>query len=227
MTDQEQLTDSAKYQNWHRHLNENDIRLNDVEELYLHRADKDDSILYALLKVDADTPEGTKLNPICFLKGDAVSMLVVLIDDETNDKYVVLVRQRRLCDGSATYEHPAGMIDEDDSSPIEVAARELKEETQLAVEPGELKALFNKPLFSASSTSDEALYFFYLERRMPLSKIKALHGRATGKKSEHEHTQLHIARFSEAHQMVSNMHGVLGHLLYLQQVDDFETMKLL
>ena len=141
MPDLKPLGDVPKYQNWYRHLEENKIKINQIEPLYIHRADKDDSVLYTLLKLDADTPEGTKLNPICFLKGDAVSMLVVLIAQDTNEKYVLLVRKRRVCDGSTTYEHPAGMIDASDSSPIEVAAREIKEETKLPIEPSDLKPL--------------------------------------------------------------------------------------
>ena len=225
MAKQQSLHEAPKYQKWHTHLEQNQIKINNIEELYIERTSKDNQILYALIRIDADTPEKTKLNPICFIKGDAVSMLVVLIDQETNEKYVLLIRQRRLCDGSYTYEHPAGMIDQDDPSPIEVAVRELKEETQLDVELAELKPLFTKPLYSATSTSDEALYFFYVERRMPLQDIEALHGRSTGEESENEHTRLHIASMAEAHQLVVNLHGVLAHLLYLKEVGDYETMK--
>lgn len=225
MSDPKPLTETTKYQNWHAHLNENGIKVNGIYPLYVHRAQKDDSVLYALLKVDAQTPEGTKLNPICFLKGDAVSMLVVLTDQQTDEKYVVLVRQRRIGDGSLTYEHPAGMIDETDSSPFDVAVRELGEETGLSIDPSQVKPLFSRPLFSATATSDEALYFFYYEQRMALADINALNGKSTGKEGENEHTQLHIATFPEAQERVVNLHGVLAHLLYLKQVGDYGLMS--
>lgn len=227
MTTQKQLDKSPKYQAWRSQLEQHQITVNQIEPLYIHQADKDGSLLYALLNVDADTPEQTKLNPICFLKGHAVSMLVVLIAEETNARYVLLVKQRRLCDGSFTYEHPAGMIDEDDPSPVDVAARELGEETQLTVDPGELTPLFDRPLYSATSTTDEALYFFYLERRMPMADIDALKGQSTGEEDENEHTQLHVATFPEANRLVSNIHGVMSHLQYLKLVGDYETMALL
>ncbi len=146
------LNDAFNYKTWRDHLTQNQIKVNDVQELHVQRADKDGSVLYALLNVDADTPEGNKLTPICFLKGDAVSMLVVLVDEQTDDKHILLVKQRRVCDGSELYEHPAGMIDESDDSPVAVAARELGEEAQLTVSPEELKPLFDKPLFSSTST---------------------------------------------------------------------------
>ncbi len=227
MAKQQSLEEASKYQAWHSQLEKNQITINNIEELYVERTAKDKQVLYALLRVDADTPEKTKLNPICFIKGDAVSMLVVLIAQETDDRYVLLIRQRRICDGSYTYEHPAGMIDQDDPSPIDVAAREIKEETKLDVDLAELKPLFTKPLYSATSTSDEALHFFYLERRMPLEAINELHGRSTGAEDENEHTQLHIASMVKAHQLVVNLHGVLAHLLYLKEVGDYETMKAL
>ncbi|MFD2573499.1 NUDIX hydrolase [Spirosoma soli] len=227
MEEQEKLSEATKYQTWRNHLEQNKIKLNDVQELYVHRANKDGNVLYALLNIDADTPEGTKLNPIGFIKGDAVSILVILIAEETDDKYVLLVKQRRICDGSYTYEHPAGMIDEEDDSPVEVAARELGEETKLEVKPGDLKPLFNKPLFSATATSDEALHFFYLERRMPLADIQQFEGQSTGAEGENEHTQLHVVTLPEAHRLVPNIHGVMSHLLYLKEVGDYETMNLL
>lgn len=222
MDEQEKLEDAAKYKAWRESLTQNRIKVNNVEPLHIQRAGKDGSVLYALLTIDADTPEGNKLNPICFLKGDAVSILVVLIDEQTDDRYVLLVKQRRICDGAEQYEHPAGMIDEDDESPVDVAARELGEETQLEVSPEELVPLFDKPLYSSTATSDEALYLFYLERRMPLAAIRAMHGRQTGEEGENEHTQLYIATLSEAHKLIHNMHGIMSHLLYVQRIGRYE-----
>lgn len=226
MEREELVTESPKYRVWRQHLETNGLTVHGVEEQFIQHNHSGD-VLYALVKLDAETPEKIKMPPVCLIKGDAVSVLVVLIDKDTNEKHVLLVKQRRICNGAENYEHPAGMIDEADSSPLEVAVRELKEETGLDVKPDEVKPLFNKPLYSASSTSDEALHFFYLERRMKRSDIQAMHGRVTGEKTENEHTTLHIAPLPEAHQLVSNMHGVLGHLLYLKQVGDLETLQLL
>lgn len=55
-----------------------------------------------------------------------------------------------------------------------------------------------RPLFSATATRDEALYFFSYEQWMALADIKALDGKSTGKESENEHMKLHIATFPEA-----------------------------
>lgn len=224
---QQALKDSFKYETWRKNLESNQLIINSINELHVERADKDGSVLYALLNVDADTPDGTKLNPICFLKGDAVSMLVILIDEQTDDRYVLLVKQRRTCDGSELYEHPAGMIDEDDDSPAQVAARELGEEAQLDAKPDELKPLFDKPFFSSTATTDEALHLFYVERRMPLADIRAMEGRKTGAEGENEQTRLHIATLPEAHRLIRNLHGPLSHLQYLKLIGDYDTLRLL
>ncbi|WP_223834292.1 hypothetical protein [Spirosoma profusum] len=81
------LTKTAIYQNWHRHLVENKVTINEIDPIYVHRAEKDGHVLYALMKIDALTPEGARLNPICFLKGDAVSVLVVLIDQQRKNTF--------------------------------------------------------------------------------------------------------------------------------------------
>jgi ADP-sugar diphosphatase len=58
MSDSKPLNQTAKYQNWHRHLEDNQITLNGIDPIYVHRAEKDGSVLYALLNVDGKTPRG-------------------------------------------------------------------------------------------------------------------------------------------------------------------------
>jgi len=223
MEKEEQFQDSFRYKAWRRKLDDNGIKVNSVHDIYTSHG-KEGKVLRTMVGLDADTPEGNKLSSSCYVKGHAVSMLVVFIDDQTGEKYVLLVRQRRVCDGSETYEHPAGMIDEGEE-PLEVAARELKEEAELDVKPEDLVSLSLKPWYSATSTSDEALYFYYLERRMSRAAIQAMNGEETGEAADNEHTRLQVVPFVEAHRLISNLHGVLGHLLYLQAVGDYDTMK--
>lgn len=219
----ESFQESYKVKAWQQELRANQVQIQSIDEIYTRRG-KDGNVLHSLVKLDARDADGSPLAPLCFIKGSAVSILVVLIDEEKNDKFVLLVRQRRVCNGSLTYEHPAGMI-EDGESPLEVAVRELKEETGLEVSAEEVIQLGPKPWFSATSTSDEALYFFYCERRMPGPEIWALDGKQTGEAAENEQTKLQVVTFPEAHQLVSNLHGIMGHFLYLQTVGDYDTLK--
>ncbi|GAB3279522.1 hypothetical protein GCM10027347_54300 [Larkinella harenae] len=225
MEQQEPFQNSFKFKAWQHALQAQEVQLREVQEIYTRRG-KEGNVLHALVKIDTQAPDGGQLAPLCFIKGHAISIVVVLIDEKSGDKFVLLVRQRRVCNGSRTYEHPAGMV-EDDEEPLAVAVRELEEETGLQATPDEIIPLGSKPWFSATSTSDEALFFFYCERSMPGSAIQALHGKQMGKASENEQTELHIATFPEAHQVVSNIHGIMGHFLYLQTVGDYETMKML
>lgn len=66
MEQQQAFNEAPRYQTWRDHLIENQIKINGIQELYAYRAHKDGSIRYTRLKVDANTPEGTKLNPIYF-----------------------------------------------------------------------------------------------------------------------------------------------------------------
>ena len=92
-----------------------------------------------MLEVDADTPEGDKMPPALFLKGHAASMLVCLIDQETREKFLVLVKQRRIASGAHTYEHPAGMVDASDAPGITIPYAMLpsKDESKEDVEKWE------------------------------------------------------------------------------------------
>ena len=101
----------------------------------------------------------------------------------------------------------------------------VKEEAGLDVSEADLLPLFDRPLASMSSNSDECLYFFALEHRLNGDAIRALHGRKMGKESEHEQTRLEVHSFEEAHRRVSNIHGLLAHFLYLTQVGDYEQIR--
>ncbi|MBC3784333.1 NUDIX hydrolase [Spirosoma utsteinense] len=221
----EALEDAPKFKFWKNQMETNGLKINGVSEKYVrHRHNGE--VLFAMLEVDADTPEGDKIPPALFLKGHAASVLVCLIDKDTQEKFVVLVRQRRISDGSHTYEHPAGMVDADDA-PDDVAARELGEEIGLAATAADLTKLNSKLWFPSTGTSDEAMHFFYLERALSRSEIMAFHHKDMGNASEFERITTVVTTLPEAHKLVTNVNGLLIHFLYLQHVGDYETMKLL
>ena len=221
----EALEDAPKFKYWKSQMEANGLVINGISEKYIRRRHNGE-VLFAMLEVDADTPEGDKIPPALFLKGHAASVLVCLIDEDTNEKFVVLVRQRRIADGSQTYEHPAGMVDADDAAD-EVAARELGEEIGLTVTAADLTKLNPRPWFPSTGTSDEAMHFFYLERELPRVEIMAFHHKDMGNASEFERITTVVTSLPEAHKLVTNVNGLLIHFLYLQHVGDYETMKLL
>lgn len=156
----EKLEDAHKYQLWKSHLLRNRLEIRNTEEVYTRR-NHHGEVLFSLLMLDALTPEGNKIPPICFLKGEVVTVLVCLIDRNTREKYLLVVRQRRIAEGALTYEHPAGMVD-NTQTPSEVAVKEIFEETGISIDESRLRpVLNNRRLFPSTGTSDECMYLFY------------------------------------------------------------------
>jgi ADP-sugar diphosphatase len=222
---EEALQDATKFRYWKSQMESNGMKINDVKDFYIRRRHNGE-VLFAMLEVDADTPEGDKIPPALFLKGHAVSMMVCLIEKETRQKFVVLVKQRRIADGSQTYEHPAGMVDASDA-PDEVAARELGEEIGMTVTPDELTKLNSQVWHPSTGTSDEGMHFFFIEKEMNRDEIMAFHHKNMGNESEHERITSVVATLPEAHKLITNVNGLLLDFLYLNHVKDYETMKLL
>lgn len=222
---EEALQDAHKFQYWKSQMESNGMKINAINDFYIRRRHNGE-ILFAMLEVDADTPEGDKIPPALFLKGHAASMLVCLIDKDTKDKFVVLVKQRRIADGSQIYEHPAGMVDASDAAD-EVAAREIGEEVGLSVTASELTKLNPHVWYPSTGTSDEGMHFFFIEKEMYRDEIMSFHLKNMGSESEHERITSVVATIPEAHKLITNVNGLLLNFLYLKHVGDYETMKLL
>ncbi|MVM40197.1 NUDIX domain-containing protein [Spirosoma sp. HMF3257] len=222
---QESLEEAHKFRYWKSQMEANGMKINAINEAYIRRRHNGE-VLFAMLEVDADTPEGDKIPPALFLKGHAASMLVCLIDKATQEKFVVLVKQRRIADGSQTYEHPAGMVDASDA-PTDVAAREIGEEIGLTVTADELTKLNPRVWFPSTGTSDEGMHFFYIEKEMTRDEIMAFHLKNMGSEAEHERITSVVATIPESHKLITNVNGLLLNFLYLKHVGDYETMKLL
>jgi len=219
----EKLVDSHKYNLWKGRLEQNGLDVHKVDEIYSRR-NGNGEVLFSLLLTDATTPEGDKIPPICFLKGEVVCVLICFIEKETREKYVLLVRQRRICDGSLTYEHPAGMLDSE-SDPAAVAAREVFEETGIKVKKEDLVELNKTPYFPSTGTSDEAMYLFYSEIELTATEIASHHDKTQGLISDHEHITTHVVPFIEGHKLITNTNGLLLDFMYLKDVQDWDLMK--
>lgn len=219
----EKLTDSHKYQLWKSKLETSGLVVHQIEEVFSRRNGHGD-ILFSLVMTDATTPEGDKIPPICFLKGEVVCVLVCFIEKESREKYLLLVRQRRICDGSLTYEHPAGMLDSE-SDAAAVAAREVQEETGISISPDKLTRLLDKVGYPSTGTSDEAMYFYYCELELSQEEINSYHDQAQGVHSDHERITTYVAPFVEGHRLITNTNNILLNYLYLKEVEDWELMK--
>lgn len=219
----QKLTDSHKYNLWKNRLIKSGLDIHRIDELYT-RYNGHGEVLFSLLYTDATTPEGYKIPPICFLKGEVVSVLVCFVEAETREKFLLLVQQRRICDGSLTFEHPAGMLDSE-SDAAAVAAREVFEETGILIEKSKLVQLNKEPDYPSTGTSDEAMYFFYCELELTADQIRGYHKQTQGVLSEHEYISTFVVPFAEGHHLITNTNGILLDFLYLKDVGDWEMMK--
>lgn len=208
----ESLQEAYKFHRWKNLLAENGLTIHHIEEKYTRHGHKG-QLLFSTVLLDATTPEGDKIPPICFLKGVVVCVLVCLIDEATGDKYNLLVKQRRICTGGYIYEQVAGMVDRDDDA-HEVAVREVAEETGLTVKPEQVLPLHQEPLYPSTGTSDETMYMYYCELTMSREQIFSYHALETGVEAEHEKIFTHVATFPEAKRLIKNVNGLMNIYLY-------------
>jgi 8-oxo-dGTP pyrophosphatase MutT (NUDIX family) len=219
----ELLSESHKFRLWKQNILKNGLQIHKIDEVHTrHRHNGE--VLFSLLLVDATTPEGDKIPPVCFLKGEVVSVLLCLIDRESREKHLLLVHQRRICNGDLIYEHTAGMVDKGEA-PLEVAVREVEEETGLSIRPDQLHRLNAEPYFPSTGTSDEAIYFYYCELEMSREKIFSYHGNAQGAAHEHERIITHVTSIPEAARLIRNGIGMLNLFMYLVAVQDWESLR--
>jgi len=220
----ESLENAHKFKIWKANLQTNGLKINNIDEIYTrHRYNGE--ALFSLVMLDADTPEGDKIPPICFIKGEVVCVCIVLIDKATKEKYLLLVKQRRIAEGGYTYEHPAGMVD-GTKTPLEIAVMEVREETGIIVTENDLIDLSpNKRLFPSTGTSDEAMYFYFCEIELDKKEIESFENKEMGTAYEFERITTHVYPFVEGHHKINNSNGLLLNYLYLSSVKDFETLK--
>ena len=209
---QESLQDAHKFKLWKNNLIENGLDIHEIEEVYTrHRHNGE--VLFSLVMLDATSPEGKKIPPICFLKGTVISILICLIDKATQEKYALLVKQRRICTGAMVYETVAGMVDKDDD-PFDVAVKETEEETGLKIDPATVHRLGDEPLYVSTGTSDEAMYFYYAELELSHNEIMSYHNVEQGIISEHEHIFTHVCPLADAKKLITNTNGLLNVHMY-------------
>jgi len=209
---QDALIQSPKFKLWKKHLDENGLEVHGIEEVY-SRIWRKGEVLFSLVMLDASAPEGKKIPPICFIKGQVSCIMVVLVDKETGERFNLLVKQRRICHGGFVYEQVAGLVD-DGETPHEVAVREVEEETGIKVSPEQVIQLNEEPYYPSTGTSDEAMFYFYCELTMSREEIFSYDANHTGVESEHEQIVTHVATLGEAFDLIKNPNGVLNMVFY-------------
>jgi 8-oxo-dGTP pyrophosphatase MutT (NUDIX family) len=117
---------------------------------------------------------------------------------DTGEERYLAIHQRRIGNGRLNLEFPAGMLDRDVDSPAAVACKELREETGMAVDVGDMKLLWDKPLHSSTGLLDEAIYFYGCRIELPDARYRALEG---GRSSDAEEDERIVTTLRTATEM--------------------------
>jgi ADP-sugar diphosphatase len=208
----QRLEESLKFLNWSQDLKTHGVQLRALEELSTIRKRNGD-ILFSLIKIDAQAPEGNPILPIVMLRGHFVSVLTCLIDRSSGERFMLLVCQRRVANGAMFYEHPAGMCDSE-ADPYAVALIEVSEETGMQIQREDLILHNEALLYSSPGLLDEAGYFFSCEIEMDRSEIESYHMKRGGHYGEGEFIHTYVATPTEAKQLIKNVSGLLAIYLF-------------
>lgn len=157
----------------------------DVHLIHIQSVDMFGPNNVGFIKLKCEAYFNDKLVPgIVFIRGDSVSIFIVLILPN-GDRHVLLVVQPRLAIGSIAYpEAVAGMMDNDSGNLIGVAAKEIQEETGLIIAKDQLIPLGE--IYPSPGGCDEKINLYAYEKTISEVDFSELQGKATGCIKENE-----------------------------------------
>ena len=170
--------------------------------------------LFSLLDVSVTSPDGKPLPNIVFIRGHAVVVVPLLVNEATGEERFLMVRQHRVGNGMLTLEFPAGMLDHENDTPVAVARKELYEETGLSVGEQQLIPLSPTPLYSSAGASDEAVYYYGCKIKLQDRDFRGLENSYRENSSEHEFITVALLTRSEAEPQINSIQAMLGFNLF-------------
>jgi ADP-sugar diphosphatase len=141
-------------------------------------------------------------------------VVTVLIEQETLNKFFLLVRQTRVAHGKQTYEHPAGMCD-NSTNPYDVAVKEVSEETGLQITKSQLHLMNSEMVYTSAGLLDEGGYLFSCEVVMPKIELDSFRNKKAGAENESEYIETYVCTFEQAMSLMDSAVSQLALLLYL------------
>ncbi|MDW8236288.1 MAG: NUDIX hydrolase [Bacteroidia bacterium] len=144
-------------------------------------------------------------------RGAFVAVCLHLYTDQGEEGFL-MVRQQRPTAEEPFYEHPAGMI-EPDESPSAAAIREVAEEVGWLLHPQDLILLHEKPLYPSPAFWGERGYFFAARLQVPQPVLTAYAGGVPRKFSD-ESLTLVLVPPERVLSVTQNLQTVAHTLLY-------------
>ncbi len=149
-------------------------------------------------------PDSDKVVPsYVFLRGDAVCVLVVLIDSKTGSRHILVTQQTRVPAGEPyLIEACAGMLDEEKNL-RSVAIKEMAEELTLVINEKDLIPL-HTGFYPSAGGCDEKIHLFLFEKKLPHDVILSFNKKRTGNASENETITTKLIPYEEAISNIGN-----------------------
>jgi ADP-sugar diphosphatase len=184
--------DSQKMKTWIENCNDSDFNVNSVEIQSVDMFGK--NVGFVKFKAEV-TCRGNPVPGIVFMRGASVAVLIILSCN--GERYILCTKQARfpICD-SRYIEIPAGMMDEEGNF-IGVAAKEVKEETGIAIDITKLIALGS--MYPSPGGSDEMIQLFAYEMMIDQALFDKLQNAKTGNVKENEIITLDLIPYHEVH----------------------------
>lgn len=205
-----------KIKQWKKEVTKNGCSIDATRDL-VSIAKRNGEHLFSLMDVTVSAPEGYKLPHVVFIRGHAVVVIPHLRNSDTGKEKFLMVRQRRIGNGSLSIEFPAGMLDNEEDTPSGVAVRELFEETGLEVGQDELVPLSDRPLYSSVGAADEAIFYFGVKMHLSDREFNALDNRENGNRNENEYITTFLCTRSEIEKAATSLQVICGLFLFERQ----------
>ncbi|GKZ00369.1 hypothetical protein MPSEU_000989900 [Mayamaea pseudoterrestris] len=172
----------------------------------------------------SSSPSQHALPGVCFLRGDAVAILVALVcqdgeDSHCSQVHCLLVEQPRIAIGQvACLELPAGMMDNDDMHLAGTAVQELAEECNIYVNKSDHDQLIDLTQLSGHADgialspggSDEHVRLLYLEKTVSSKQLEKLKGKLTGLREHGEFITLRVVPMDEVWKVCHDAKAMLA-----------------
>jgi ADP-sugar diphosphatase len=171
-------------------------------------------LLFALLDTDIRTAGGYRLPNIALVRGNACVVVALLHNTETSGEKFLMIRQWRTGSGMRALEFPAGMLDREVEDPAKVAAKELSEETGLAVPPKLLVPLNDIPLHTSAGLQDEAILYYGCRVELGPQRFRSFEGASAGAPHEGESIEVTLRTREEAEAESTSLQVHLGFHLF-------------
>jgi len=189
------ICQAPKFLNWldKFQLDKYDLHSIEITDVDFFGSNKNPEKLgFLKYKCDVYTRNKELLDGIVFLRGDCGAVLIIVTEDESNNKYVLLTEQPRVPTGGSKEEIVAGMFDSQIGNTVvnNVLKKEIKEETGLDMDES-INSVQDLGKYTLSGGgSDENVHLAVWETVIQKDKIDEMKIKQFGEQGSNEKIKL-------------------------------------